>query len=141
VPLPIDATLTLPDEELSWTASRAGGPGGQNVNKVSTRVTVLFDVGASPSLSDRQRARIQDRLRTRIGRDGVLRVVSQRHRTQPQNREAAFARLAELLREALAEDPPRFATRPTKSSRDRRRSDKERRAALKRRRGGPVELD
>ncbi len=139
MPLRIDDDLSLPDEELSWTASRAGGPGGQNVNKVATRVTVLFDVGASPSLDDTRRARILERLRTRIARDGVLRVVSQKHRTQPQNREAAFARLAELLREALAEDAPRVATRPTKASRERRRTEKEKRARLKRLRQGPVE--
>src|SRR5664280_3566590 len=88
----------------------SGGPGGQNVNKVATKVTLTFDVAASPSLTDAQRDRIRARLATRISKDGVLQVVSQRHRTQGANRAAALERFVELLRDALAEEAPRVPT-------------------------------
>ncbi|HET9225858.1 MAG TPA: alternative ribosome rescue aminoacyl-tRNA hydrolase ArfB, partial [Thermoanaerobaculia bacterium] len=103
--------LSIPDEEVSFTTSRSGGPGGQNVNKLETRVTVRFDVAGSSSLSEEQRQRLQERLATRITREGVLHVTSQKHRTQAENREAAVARLAELMAEALREETPRKPTR------------------------------
>jgi len=78
--------LEIPDDELSFVTSRSGGPGGQNVNKLETRVTVRFDLAQSPSLSDEQRARIAERLATRVTRGGFLQVTSQRHRTQAANR-------------------------------------------------------
>ena len=77
----VSDTLEIPDSELSFVTSRSSGPGGQNVNKVDTRVTLLFDVGASPSLTDEQRSRVLARLPGRINREGVLRVFSQRYRT------------------------------------------------------------
>jgi ribosome-associated protein len=120
----VAAGVSIPEWELTFTASRSGGPGGQNVNKVATRVTVAFDLVRSPSLSRDQKARIRERLASRINRDGVLRVVSQRHRTQAANRRAAVERLAELLRAALAEEEPRVATRPSRSARDRRVAEK-----------------
>ncbi len=131
----IDGHLTIPDEELSFEFSRSGGPGGQNVNKVSTKATLLFDVSASPSLTDEQRSRIMSRLRTRITKAGVLRVTSQRHRTQRANREAAVERFAELLREALRPRRPRRRTRLPKAAKERRLLEKKRRSELKRRRG------
>jgi ribosome-associated protein len=94
--------LSIPDEELTFTASRSGGPGGQNVNKVSSKVTLRFDVRASPSLSPEQKRRILSKLRTRVNSEGLLRVVSQRSRSQAINRDAAEVRFAELLRNALA---------------------------------------
>ncbi|HMC82356.1 MAG TPA: aminoacyl-tRNA hydrolase [Candidatus Polarisedimenticolia bacterium] len=81
--------LAIREEELRFTASRSGGPGGQNVNKVSTRVTLWFDVAGSPSLTAEQRSLIRSRLATRISKEGVLRVVSQQTRSQAANREAA----------------------------------------------------
>jgi len=101
--------LSIPDEELMFTASRSGGPGGQNVNKVSTRVTLRFNVKASRSLSDDQKRRVLSSLATRISGEGVLRVVSQRTRSQAVNRDAAELRFAELLRQALA--PPKLRRR------------------------------
>ena len=130
----IDAELEIPDHELSWATSRSSGPGGQNVNKVETRVTLLFDLEASPSLDDEQKARIRTRLGGRINRDGVLRVVSQKHRTQAANRETAGERFAELLRGALAIEPPRRKTRTPRVVKRRRLEDKRRRGELKRRR-------
>jgi ribosome-associated protein len=117
--LPVDDRLAIPEEDLSFLTSRSGGPGGQNVNKLETRVTVRFDL-ASPSLTDDQRARLRERLATRITRAGVLQVTAQRHRTQAANREAAVARLVELLRAALAEAAPRRPTRVSRAARARR---------------------
>ena len=130
--LRVDEGLEIPDEDLSWSAARSAGPGGQNVNKVSTRVTVVFDLAGSRVLDEAQKALIAERLATRIDKAGGLHVVAQRHRTQSRNRDAAFERLAELLREALHVDPPRRETRPTRSSREERLEGKRRRADAKR---------
>ena len=78
----ITRTVSIGDDELVFTASRSGGPGGQNVNKVNTRMTLLFDLAGSPSLTDVQKRRVSKRLATRIDKQGRLRVVSQKHRTQ-----------------------------------------------------------
>jgi ribosome-associated protein len=130
----INEHLTIPDEELSFEFSRSGGPGGQNVNKVSTKVTLLFDVSVSPSLTGEQRSRILNHLRTRITKAGVLRVTSQRHRTQRANREAAVERFTELIREALRPRRPRRTTRAPRAATERRIQQKKRRGELKRRR-------
>ena len=131
----INGQLTIPDEELSFEFSRSSGPGGQNVNKVSTRVTLLFDVAGSPSLTDEQRSRITSRLATRITKAGKLRVSSQKHRSQRANREAAVERFSELLRETLRPRRPRRRTRIPRSVKERRLQEKKHRGELKRRRG------
>ena len=131
----------IPDEELSFTTSRSSGPGGQNVNKLETRVTVRFDVTGSPSLTEEQRQRIQERLATRITRDGVLHVTSQKHRTQGENRETAAVRLRELVAEALREEIPRKATRVSRAAKKRRVDAKKRRGQRKRERSAPISLD
>jgi ribosome-associated protein len=95
--LTINETLTLSERELSYSTSRSSGPGGQNVNKIESRVTVLFDVTGSRTLSEEQKRLIFERLATRINREGVLRVISQKHRTQAANRDEARLRLATLL--------------------------------------------
>jgi ribosome-associated protein len=130
----IKEDLLIPEHELSFTFSRSSKPGGQKVNKVSTRVTLLFDVQRSPSLTERQRARILARLQTRITKNGILRVVSQKYRTQGANRGAVIERFADLLREALSEQPPRKKRRVPKEVRERRLRDKKRRSLLKRER-------
>ncbi len=135
----IDRQLSIPEEELRYITSRSSGPGGQNVNKVETRVTLLFDLDASPSLDDEQKERLRRRLRTRINREGVLRVVAQKHRTQGANREAARERFVELLRRALARAPRRKPTRVPAAVRERRLEEKRRRGRLKRERREPVE--
>jgi len=133
----ITPSLTIPDGELELRTSRSAGPGGQNVNKLETRVTVRFDVEASPSLSEEDRKRIRERLGTRISKRGVLQVSSQRHRTQAANREAAVARLAELLAEALEPEAERRPTRAPAAARRRRLEEKRRRGRLKEARSAP----
>jgi ribosome-associated protein len=127
----INEALLIPETELTFTASRSGGPGGQNVNKVSSRVTLTFDVKASPSLSDDQRRRISERLKTRINKDGVLRVVSQRTRSQELNREDVVTLFAELLRRALVVEKKRVKTRVPRAAHDRRLEEKKKRTVVK----------
>jgi ribosome-associated protein len=136
--IPVNEDLSIPDEEVAFTTSRSGGPGGQNVNKLETRVTLRFDLDGSPSLSGEQKTRLRERLATRITKDGVLHVTSQRHRTQAANREAAVERFAELLRENLREEAPRKKTRPSKAARARRLEEKRRRSQRKRERAAPI---
>ncbi|HEX6849793.1 MAG TPA: alternative ribosome rescue aminoacyl-tRNA hydrolase ArfB [Candidatus Polarisedimenticolaceae bacterium] len=123
---------SIPEEEIDFAVSRAGGPGGQHVNTTATRVELRFDVAGSPSLDPAQRARILDRLRTRISREGILRVVASRERSQRANRDAAIARFVELLAGALAREAPRVPTRVSRSAKARRVDAKKREGAKKR---------
>ncbi len=128
--------IAIPDSEIRFVASRSGGPGGQNVNKVSSRITLLFDVAGSPSLDDAQKAKIAARLAARISREGVLQVSSQRHREQGMNRAASLERFAELLRAALTDAPPRKRTRVPKGAKKRRVEEKKKRGEIKAARSG-----
>ncbi len=136
--IPISEDLAIPDDEVSFITSRSGGPGGQNVNKLETRVTLRFDLTGSPSLGDEQKNRLRQRLATRITKEGVLHVTAQRHRTQAANREAAVERFAELLRENLREEAPRKKTRPSRGAKARRLEAKRRHGQRKRERAAPV---
>ncbi|MHB8790101.1 MAG: alternative ribosome rescue aminoacyl-tRNA hydrolase ArfB [Desulfobulbaceae bacterium] len=139
LPMPlieITGALLLPAGEVRFTFSRAGGPGGQNVNKVNSRATLWFDVETSPTLSEYQKIRIRQRLVNRIGKDGVLQVSAMEHRTQKANRDEALRRFTELLAWALAEKPPRKKTRVAAGVRERRLQIKKRRSQLKASRGG-----
>jgi len=132
--LKITDGLAIPLDELRFTASLSSGPGGQNVNRVHTRITLWFDVVNSPSLSEDQKALILRRLASRVSKEGVLRVVSQETRSQAANREAASERFAELLRTALQQEPARRKTRVSRMAKLKRLAEKRRRSVLKRER-------
>ncbi len=132
--LKITDGLAIPLAELRFTASLSSGPGGQNVNRVHTRITLWFDVVNSPSLSEDQKALILRRLASRVSKEGVLRVVSQETRSQAANREAASERFAELLRTALQQELARRKTRVSRMAKLKRLAEKRRRSVLKRER-------
>lgn len=127
----ITGTLTIPDQELWFTVSRSPGPGGQSVNKVNSRVTLWFDLAASPALSDEQKARVRQRLATRINKEGRLWLVAYAERSQHANKEAVLSRFATLLSNALVEDKPRHQTKVPPSSRRKRLAAKKHRSTLK----------
>jgi ribosome-associated protein len=133
----INRNLEIQESEISYAFSRSSKPGGQNVNKVSTRVTLLFDLEASQSLSDRQRERIEEKLASRIGKDGILRVVSQKHRTQKANREAALERFIALVVSALKPRRRRKPTTVPREVKEGRLEAKKRRGLIKRARARP----
>lgn len=130
--LTISPTLTIPEEELVERFVRASGPGGQNVNKVSTAVELRFDAAGSPSLPEAVRERLLARRDRRIGADGVIVISAQRYRTQERNRQDARERLAAMIHSVLAPPRPRIATRPTRASKERRLEAKKGRAQIKR---------
>ncbi|HUC44261.1 MAG TPA: alternative ribosome rescue aminoacyl-tRNA hydrolase ArfB [Candidatus Sulfotelmatobacter sp.] len=139
MPLTIAPGIEIPDEELSIVASRSGGPGGQHVNKTSSRIAIRFDVAHSPSLPADARARILERLRTRIAADGSVRVVAQDARSQHANRRTAMARLEALLAGALVRAEPRLPTRVSRAAKARRVDAKKRRSGIKRTRAASRE--
>lgn len=126
--------IAICEDEFIFKASRSRGPGGQNVNKVNTRVTLFFDVANCRSLSDGQKTRILKQLKTRADKNGVLRIVSQRHRSQRANRQAAKERLIELLAGALAKRPVRKKTKVPAAAVQRRLDEKKQRSGLKQQR-------
>jgi ribosome-associated protein len=138
--LQINSAVSVPLAELSYRATRSGGPGGQHVNTSSTRVELWWDVAATPSLTPEQRARVLSRLATRIGTDGRLRLVSSGTRSQLQNKEEVTERFREILARALMVPKTRRRTQPTKASRERRLEHKKRRGETKlHRRRPPVD--
>ena len=126
--------ISIFEDDLVFKASRSGGPGGQNINKVNTRVTLFFDAANCQGLSDEQKARVLARLATRADRNGVIRVVSQKFRTQRANRRAAVERFRELLAEALKTRRTRKPTGVPHAARQRRLQEKRRRSILKQQR-------
>jgi ribosome-associated protein len=129
--LEINDRVHIPLAELSFRFSRSSGPGGQHAQKSSTRVELLFDVASSPSLTDAQRAKVQDRLAGHIDSGGTLHLTSQSERSQLRNREEVIARFQMLMRQALRRRKRRRPTHPTAASRERRLHAKRRRSEIK----------
>jgi ribosome-associated protein len=131
----VNTRIELDEREIREDFVRASGPGGQNVNKVSTAVQLRFDVARSPSLPEPVRARLKTLAGRRLTREGVLILSSERYRSQRRNRDDAMARLLELIREACEMETPRRPTRPTLASGQRRLDSKQRRGETKKLRG------
>ena len=129
--IPVTATIAIDEREITEDFVRSSGPGGQNVNKLSTAVQLRFDVRHSPSLPPDVRARLERLAGSRLTRDGVVVITAQRHRTQVRNRADARDRLLELIRQAAIAPIKRRPTRPTRASRERRIEGKKRRSGVK----------
>jgi ribosome-associated protein len=140
--LDIGASRPLSPAELEYRATRSGGPGGQHVNTSSTRVELVFDLEASPTLTEAERDLARRRLGSRLDSEGRLRVVAQDERSQYRNRRLATERFCDLMRGALAPPPPpRRPSRPTRAAREERLEVKRRDAARKRLRRPPGDAD
>jgi len=137
----ITNSISIDESELTEEFIRASGPGGQNVNKLSTAVQLRFDVRHSPSLPPDVRVRLEGLAGRRLTREGVLVITAQQHRTQERNRQDALDRLIELIRQASVRPKLRRPTRPTKASRARRLEGKKRRGDIKALRGRRPGLD
>lgn len=137
----ITQSIAIDEEELEESFIRASGPGGQNVNKVSTAVELRFDAAASPNLPASVRARLARLAGRRMTNDGVLIIKADSFRSQERNRADARERLIALIRRAATPPRPRIKTRPTRASKERRLKDKGRRGDVKRMRSRKPSLD
>lgn len=137
--LRVAAGVTIPESELAWRFSRSSGPGGQGVNTADSRVELVWDAAASSALSPLQRERLLDRLSSRLV-NGVLTIAASEHRAQLRNRDAARARLADVVADALRPPPPpRRPTRPSRGAKERRLKEKQRRTDVKQLRKPPTD--
>jgi len=137
----VNAKISIDEREIAESFVRASGPGGQNVNKLSTAVQLRFDVRHSPSLPPEVAARLERLAGSRLTREGVLVITAQRHRTQARNRQDALDRLIDLVRRAAVPPVPRRPTRPTAAARERRIEGKKRRGGIKGLRRAPRSFD
>jgi ribosome-associated protein len=139
--LVVNERLTVPARDLSWSASRSSGPGGQNVNRVATKVTLRFDLRGTQLLTRMQKTRLRKLAGKRIDAEGAIVLTAQAERSQRQNLEQARDRLRELIARALVQPKRRVATKPTRSSKRRRLEDKRRRGEQKKVRGQVSQVD
>ena len=131
----ITEKIAIDEREIEESFIRASGPGGQNVNKLSTAVQLRFDARGSPNLPNDVRARLERLAGKRLTREGVIVIIAQRHRTQERNRQDALDRLVELIQAAAVAPIPRRKTKPTRGSRERRLEGKKQRGKVKALRG------
>ncbi len=139
--IPITETLQIPESELSWSYARSGGPGGQNVNKVESKVLLRWGLAASLAVPDPVKDRIRSAHPSRLTVEGDLLVVSQRYRDQERNRQDCAEKLSEIVRLALTPPKPRRPTKPTWGSKQRRLSDKKKQGERKAGRKSPRDHD
>jgi ribosome-associated protein len=132
--LEVTAGVVIPDSELSFAFVRASGPGGQNVNKVSSAVHLRFDFARSGALSEAAKARLRALAGRRVTDDGAILIIARNQRSQEHNRREALERLADLVRRALVAPKARKPTKPTRASRERRLEHKSRQQQTKQRR-------
>lgn len=129
--LTINDNLQVPLDELEFRFSKSSGPGGQHVNKAETRVTLMFDVAGSPTLTDEQKALLLEKLENRMDKMGVLQISVQTFRSQNRNRDTAVARLQKLLKKALTPPKKRKPTKPSKAAKEKRLNEKKQRSQRK----------
>lgn len=134
MPLPVTAHLVIPDEDLEWKFIRSSGPGGQNVNKVSSAVQLRFLLPANSGLAPAVKQRLRRLAGQRLIDDGSILITARSERSQEQNRREALGRLEALIRQALIEPKIRKKTRPTRASKERRIESKKKRGSMKRQR-------
>ncbi len=132
--LEVTPSVVIPDTDLSFAFVRASGPGGQNVNKVSSAVQLRFDMQGSTALSDAVKSRLRVLAGRRVTDDGAILIIARNQRSQDHNRREALERLAELIQRALIVPKTRRATKPTRASRERRLEGKSRQQQIKQRR-------
>jgi ribosome-associated protein len=136
----INQNLSIAAEEIRFRFSRSSGPGGQNVNRIESKVELLFDVSNSDSLKESQRRILLERLGSKLDSDGVLHIVDQSHRSQSRNREEAVSKFQSILEDALKPRKKRRPTRPSRASKERRLQDKKKQGQKKQTRR-KVDLD
>jgi len=135
----VSDSVVIPRDELTFRATRSGGPGGQHVNTSSTRIELVWNVATSQSVTGAQRSHLMKRLASRLDSAGELRIVAQDERSQLRNRDAAIARFRDVVARALVVPKLRKPTRPSRAAKAARLDDKKKRGALKRERRRPAE--